>query len=839
MPRARSSAALVVLAAAALAARSQAGTVNAQSCSRCHAAIHQQWAESLHARMLQPATAQSVKGDFARGRVILRGSTYLLRHRQGKYYVTEQDLTGKPWEHRVEYTLGNRRLQQYLTTLPDGRIIVLPPVWNVMARRWIHEVDDGNPEEDSSGILVWNKSCSSCHVSGGEKNFDLQHLRYRTTWQDAGVSCERCHGPGSEHVTAATATKVLDAHTRALLDSDIVNPARLDRTRSTMVCAQCHSLRDVYADGFRAGANYYDFFQPVMEYRLPSSQDVAYWPDGRPRWLANEAPALWESQCFLKGGLTCTTCHSQPHNGDPVRNREQLRQRYQPLCTRCHAAVAADIRKHTHHLPNSVGSSCIECHMPATVVSLNTHLRDHSISVPVPRNTVRYGIPNACNVCHRNHSAEWAARQVQEWYGENSGGRLVRRADAFSQARRGDAAAIPSLLRILSDSSQGGLTRANAAGYLGAFPNDPEAYEAVLHALSDPQPLVRATAAVSLRPRAAQRAAAAPALVGLLADPVRTVRISGALALVAMGVQNLPGEDGQRFERAKQLYRARAELNSDDAAQQFAAGRFFFLSGDMDVAVADFRASLKLDPKIPARYYLARALAQKGETQEARQILQTIPANDLQYEAAQRLLADLQVSGHSAEPAPPGAVSGDNSAADRDFRDGQQLYQNKDYGGALQQLEEALRLAPQASWGRRAEIYRAICLEKLGRTSEAEAAMKAVSGGAAAGDVDLQLAWAELLYDTGRPQEALQRVDQLIAAVPQAPMAYVWRAKVLLQLQRPDQAAQAAEESIRLQPDLPAAHNLLIRIYQLQGRTREAAQQAQWLRDYQRRLESR
>ncbi|HXY02684.1 MAG TPA: tetratricopeptide repeat protein, partial [Terriglobales bacterium] len=104
---------------------------------------------------------------------------------------------------------------------------------------------------------------------------------------------------------------------------------------------------------------------------------------------------------------------------------------------------------------------------------------------------------------------------------------------------------------------------------------------------------------------------------------------------------------------------------------------------------------------------------------------------------------------------------------------------------------------------------------------------------------DLQLAFAELLLETGRPEEALKPIDSAIAVAPQSAMAYFWRAKVLLELHRTNEAAVAAQESVRLAPDLPAAHNLLIKIYQLQGRTKEAAQEAEWLRDYQRRIESR
>jgi len=85
----------------------------------------------------------------------------------------------------------------------------------------------------------------------------------------------------------ATGAKLTNAD-RAPLTSTIVNPARLDSTHSTMICAQCHSFRNIYVDGFKAGMNYY-YFLPVMEYRLPSSDDPAFWPDGRPRWFSNDA----------------------------------------------------------------------------------------------------------------------------------------------------------------------------------------------------------------------------------------------------------------------------------------------------------------------------------------------------------------------------------------------------------------------------------------------------------------------------------------------------------------------------------------------------------------------
>ena len=108
--------------------------------------------------MLQAASKVSVKGDFTRGTVVLRNSPYKLSQRDGAWYITESYLTGKPQEHRVDYTLGNRRIQHYLTTLPSGRIIVLPPSWDVLRKQWFHNFDIGDPDETSSSVLfaiIW------------------------------------------------------------------------------------------------------------------------------------------------------------------------------------------------------------------------------------------------------------------------------------------------------------------------------------------------------------------------------------------------------------------------------------------------------------------------------------------------------------------------------------------------------------------------------------------------------------------------------------------------------------------------------------------------------------
>lgn len=166
------------------------------------------------------------------------------------------------------------------------------------------------------------------------------------------------------------------------------------------------------------------------------------------------------------------------------------------------------------------------------------------------------------------------------------------------------------------------------------------------------------------------------------------------------------------------------------------------------------------------------------------------------------------------------------------------MYQNGYYGSALQDLEKSSDPA-SADQARnlKTAIDRAVSLEKLGRTQEAEASLTSLlSNPAAREDPDLLLTLAELLYDTNRLEGALQRSDEAVKARPDLAMGYFWRAKVLFRLGRVGGAAEAAERAVRLSPQLPFPRSLLVKIYQAEGRTEDAARQADWLREYQDRI---
>ena len=150
------------------------------------------------ARWCSRPRAPASKAISAAAKVELRGAPYSFRQRNGAFYITESYLTGKPEEHRVEYTLGNRRIQHYLTTLSDGRIIVLPPSWDILRKQWFHNLDIDDPEEEPGvQVQVWNKSCYSCHVSQQVKNFDLEKNTYTTNGSISEPTASAATAPGA------------------------------------------------------------------------------------------------------------------------------------------------------------------------------------------------------------------------------------------------------------------------------------------------------------------------------------------------------------------------------------------------------------------------------------------------------------------------------------------------------------------------------------------------------------------------------------------------------------------------------------------------------------------
>jgi predicted CXXCH cytochrome family protein len=610
--------------------------VGAQACAACHRDKYETWKGGRHSRMIQPATPATVEGDFAAGRIALHGRSFHLRAADGQYFITESYLTGQPQEHRVDYTLGSRRIQHYITTIDQGRMIILPPSWDVERHQWFDNMEIVRPDEnDQTPVQQWNKNCFGCHVSQQDNHYQPATKTYATSWNDFGTSCERCHGPGSAHVD-----KYRNG-SRPAGDRAIVRPTRLDPLASSMICAQCHSLRDVVDSGYRAGEDYYDYFQPVLEYGPRKDSDPTYWVDGRPRRFSNDALGLWQSECFLRGGATCTSCHSDPHLPDVDKN-PQLGSASDALCINCHKAIGASVSSHTRHLAGSPGSSCVECHMPRTVLSIKARIRDHSMSLPAPENTVRFAIPNACNECHTDKKASWAVDTLAKWWPQGRRGKFVQRAEAFTGGRAGRADALDSLLAIARDEDAGPLVQANAIGYLSKYPEQ-RALHALAAAAKGPHPAVRSAALSGLGLISGDQTLRRSTLMAGLDDPARTVRMAALGGVIQLGGGPPTGDDARRFLRVSSELTARARSHEDDAAMQRDLGLVLWLAGDLDPAGDALQIAMGLEANRPSvRFLLGMVRFGQRRLDEALTLLKQVPASDPYYAAAQTQLHKLQ-----------------------------------------------------------------------------------------------------------------------------------------------------------------------------------------------------
>jgi len=80
---------------------------------------------------------------------------------------------------------------------------------------------------------------------------------------------------------------------------------------------------------------------------------------------------------------------------------------------------------------------------------------------------VTLGVPNACNRCHTDRDARWAAAQVRAHYPNPNPG-FQRFAESFAADDRRDTHAGDSLAAIANDATQPAIVRGSAIARLGA-----------------------------------------------------------------------------------------------------------------------------------------------------------------------------------------------------------------------------------------------------------------------------------------------------------------------------------------------------------------------------------
>jgi hypothetical protein len=433
--------------------------VGSATCRSCHPSQHAAWHDSYHRTMTQAPTPDTVIGDF--NNVRLAGTDLDVRlFRESSEFKAELNFRNPPSTEvfSVVLTTGSHNQQWYwLASANSSQMMILPYVYITEERRWIPRhtvlVNAKLRSQDRPEIAVflneldaWKNTCIGCHNTHGQPQpvdeLGLPSPVARVA--EFGISCEACHGPGAAHVRVNRDASAPDTPP----ETGIVNPARLTHDRSSQVCGQCHAVffhrsEDSSRHWFHNGYSYRpgdDLFAEPLRMLVRGRPEAwrdrpahvpdvveagSFWSDGMCRATGREYSGTMESPCYLRGEMSCLSCHEMHQKpGDPRKRKEWAAGQLKPgmdgnrACLQCHDPFkdAGRLTRHTHHAAQSTGSKCYNCHMPHTAYGLLKAARSHQVSSPSVKESLQTGRPNACNQCHQDKTLAWAADHLTSWY---------------------------------------------------------------------------------------------------------------------------------------------------------------------------------------------------------------------------------------------------------------------------------------------------------------------------------------------------------------------------------------------------------------------------------------
>jgi len=605
--------------------------IGRQACGGCHEAATANWRGSHHDRAMELPTEATVLGDFNGTTFTHFGVTSTFTKKDGKFFARTDGPDGRLHDYEIAYTFGIDPLQQYLIRFPDGRLQALNVCWDTRPKeqggqRWFHLYPkEAVPFDDVlhwTGIYQnWNFMCSECHSTDTKKRYDAVKNSYDTTWFEIDVSCEACHGPGSNHdawaharrAKARTANYVDRGLAVRLRESEqavwVMDPAtgiaKRDRKRVSRneieACGRCHVRRGVVTETYVHG-------RPLMDsHRVSLLEEGLYYADGQILDEDYEYGSFLQSKMFA-AGVTCTDCH-EPHSLKPLPGNG--------ACVKCHLPSKFDVPAHHHHKQDGKGADCKACHMPTTNYMVVHARHDHGFKVPRPDLNAKIGTPDACSKCHADKPLSYSTEAYTKWWGTK---RISQPhwSTTIAAGRADPVAAASALAALIDDPEQPAIVRATAADLSQASLQ--QALPSLIGALADPDPLVRDAAVRALSQT--DPAIRAKVLPPLTQDPVRTVRIDAGRALAGAPAAQLPSPQARQAADALAEWRASQNVDADRPEARLNLCALDAELGDLATAEVECNAALKLAPGIPGPYVnLADVQRAEGREDAARATL--------------------------------------------------------------------------------------------------------------------------------------------------------------------------------------------------------------------------
>ncbi len=559
-------------------------------------------------------TPETVVADF--NRTIFANDSIIARfRREGEdYYIKVTEIDGVTTDYRVHSVAGIKPLQQYLLETEQGRLQSFDVVWDTEEGRWFH-LYPGQDLPPNDGLhwtgpyKNWNARCAECHATGYEKNYDTATGSYASTQAEIGVGCEACHGPGEAHLAWAEDTTQTPPAGYGFSQPFKTTEATIQQ------CATCHSRREAHDDSSPVpGTPYHN------AYGVALLRPGLYHADGQILDEVYVYGSFLQSKMYA-AGVGCLDCHDA-HSAEPVAEGNAV-------CTQCHSPAGNprfetltpadyDAPEHHFHEVGTEGAHCKSCHAPEQVYMGNDWRADHSFRIPRPDLAAQTGAPNACTTCHTDRDADWAAAEIAARF-PDSASRGPHYGLTLARGRDNAVAAAGDLAALAADARQSGLVRATAL-WLMENANSPVTAERVAPLLSNDDPIVRAAAVGAQRMAAPQDRVLR--LLPLLADPVRSVRMAAAKALLDAPIARLPGPAQADLDAAMAEWRAALASRLDFPETHLQLAGMALTMRAFPQAEASFREVVRLDPqRAEAWVMLVRIAAAMRGAADARAVL--------------------------------------------------------------------------------------------------------------------------------------------------------------------------------------------------------------------------
>jgi tetratricopeptide (TPR) repeat protein len=575
--------------------------VGDQKCISCHTKESNEWRSSDHFMAMLPANDSTVVGSFSGDSLDADGILSVFYKKDDAFYVRTEGPDGDAEEFRVRYIFGHYPLQQYLVEFPGGRMQALRQTWDTERNQWFHQYPGEKiPHHDwlhwTRGAQTWNSMCADCHSTDLKKQYSFEADSFHTTWSDMNVSCESCHGPGSRHVTLAEAG--YDSYVSS--EHFVIDLSDTNNVKQVEVCAPCHSRRSELGGRRLLTGRFFDNYMP----EVISTQH--YHPDGQIDDENYVYGSFVQSKMYMHN-VRCTNCHN-PHSG-------KLKLEGNLLCHQCHDVSYSKPSHHFHEM-NSEPAQCISCHMPAKYYMGNDLRHDHSFRIPRPDQSVLYGTPNACNNCHNEKGAQWAADAISAWYGTE---RTYHFSDDLIPGSMINKNSGDYLLKLLLTDSVPEIARATALYYLSliSYMNDPEVFIDHTHH-SSPSVRIQALRALQNYPYSMW----VRSCLDLLQDEFRSVRITAYELFMAVPENEIPQQYRSALEQCRSEYEQYLEHQLDLPLGRASMGLYMQRKGDIGSSIRYYESALHLDDKQTGiRTNLAISYNSAGKNEEAERVL--------------------------------------------------------------------------------------------------------------------------------------------------------------------------------------------------------------------------